>query len=84
MIGSLASVVLPDSLEPLQPPLGLDPLHVDLFERFAIELPVTRWPSPPAPAGPANATRRKSMVRLRIARRTGLSFLVGPPWTGQR
>ena len=47
MIGSLASVVLRKSSEPLTTPLGLDPLQVWLFDRHRIEVPVMRWPHPP-------------------------------------
>ncbi|HEB54201.1 MAG TPA: aminotransferase class V-fold PLP-dependent enzyme [bacterium] len=46
MIGSLASVVLPPSDEPPIPPVGLDPLQQALMDRFAIEVPVMRWPRP--------------------------------------
>jgi len=44
MIGSLASVVLPWSDEPLIMPQGLDPLQLALWERHRIEVPVMRWP----------------------------------------
>jgi isopenicillin-N epimerase len=47
MIGSLASVLLPPGDEAPVPPHALDPLHVALFERHRIEVPVMRWPSPP-------------------------------------
>jgi isopenicillin-N epimerase len=46
MIGSLASVILPNSNEPLVPPHGLDPLQVLLWEQHRIEVPVMRWPRP--------------------------------------
>ncbi|MCB9880060.1 MAG: aminotransferase class V-fold PLP-dependent enzyme [Planctomycetes bacterium] len=46
MLGSLASVLLPPSAEAPVGPLGLDPLHVRLFERDRIEVPVMRWPQP--------------------------------------
>jgi len=46
MIGSLASIVLdPLALDPVGP-LGLDPLQVRLWERWHVEVPVMRWPSP--------------------------------------
>ncbi|MFY9346085.1 MAG: aminotransferase class V-fold PLP-dependent enzyme [Planctomycetota bacterium] len=45
MLGSLASVILPDSAAPVTA-AGLDPLQVRLFERHAIEVPVMRWPHP--------------------------------------
>jgi len=46
MLGSLASVLLPPSAAPVVPPLGLDPLQVELWDRHHIEVPVMRWPSP--------------------------------------
>lgn len=46
MLGSLASVPLPASTAPTVPPLGLDPLQVELWDRHRIEVPVMRWPSP--------------------------------------
>ncbi len=52
MIGSLASVPLPDaphtrpSDRPLPPFIG-DILQVDLFEKHRIEVPVFPWPAPP-------------------------------------
>ncbi|MBP8300346.1 MAG: aminotransferase class V-fold PLP-dependent enzyme [Planctomycetes bacterium] len=46
MIGSLASVILPDSTAPMVPPHGLDPLQVRLWEQHRIEVPVMRWPQP--------------------------------------
>ena len=46
MVGSLASVVLPWSDEPLIMPQGLDPLQVALWERHRVEVPVMRWPQP--------------------------------------
>ncbi len=49
MIGSLATVLLPDS--PLTPkpaaPLFLEPLQVALFEQHCIEVPVMSFPGPP-------------------------------------
>ncbi len=45
MIGSLASVLLPASEEPLVMPQGLDSMQVTLGERFGIEVPVMRWPA---------------------------------------
>lgn len=47
MVGSLAAVVLPDQERPGAPPLGLDPLHLRLFEHHRIEVPVPLWPAPP-------------------------------------
>jgi isopenicillin-N epimerase len=49
MIGSLASVPLPDatSLEPPSSPLYNDPLQDLLRERHRIEVPVIPWPTPP-------------------------------------
>ncbi|MFO1054577.1 MAG: aminotransferase class V-fold PLP-dependent enzyme [Planctomycetota bacterium] len=47
MIGSLASVPIPDGTVPGSPPLFLDPLHVALFETERIEVPVMNWPKPP-------------------------------------
>jgi len=46
MLGSLAAVPLPDATEPSSPS-GLDPLHVGLFERCRIEVPVMPWPAWP-------------------------------------
>jgi len=46
MLGSLASVVLPPTDAAPVGPHGLDPLHVALFERHRIEVPVMRWPHP--------------------------------------
>ena len=49
LIGSLASVPLPDgaSTEPPLTPLYLDPLQDRLLENHAIEVPVIPWPAPP-------------------------------------
>lgn len=46
MIGSLASVPLPDAA-PGPGPLFLDPLQYELFEQDHIEVPVMPWPRPP-------------------------------------
>ncbi len=46
MIGSLASIPLPDG-SPGPPPLYLDPMQVELFEQEHIELPFMAWPRPP-------------------------------------
>lgn len=49
MLGALASVRLPPG-DPQRAPAGafdLDPLHVRLFERHRIEVPVMPWPSAP-------------------------------------
>ena len=47
MIGSLASIVLPDG-----PPSDIgwrrpDPIQARLFDRWRIEVPVMSWPEPP-------------------------------------
>ena len=49
MIGSLASVPLPDASTASPPlsPLYTDPLQDALRERFAVEVPVIPWPAPP-------------------------------------
>jgi len=47
MLGSLASIPLPDGTGTEISPLGLDPLHTALFEQEAIEVPVMPWPRPP-------------------------------------
>lgn len=49
MIGSLASVPLPDaaSVTPPKSPLYLDELQEKLFGRHRIEVPVVPWPAPP-------------------------------------
>jgi len=48
MIGSIASVPLPDGTgEISQSPLYADPLQDELLERFHIEVPVIPWPAPP-------------------------------------
>ncbi|MRG94404.1 aminotransferase class V-fold PLP-dependent enzyme [Polyangium spumosum] len=47
MIGSLASVPLPDGTgEPPPPPFSFDPLQEALFTRHSIEVPVTPFPPP--------------------------------------
>lgn len=46
MIGSLASVLLPQGGTP-QGPMHLDPIQVALWEQWHIEVPVMRWPKPP-------------------------------------
>ena len=45
MIGSLASVLLPWTDEPLDSPEALDPVQVALWDQFRIEVPVMRWPA---------------------------------------
>ena len=45
MIGSLASVPLPWTDEPLESPEALDPIQVALWEEHRIEVPVMRWPA---------------------------------------
>jgi isopenicillin-N epimerase len=48
MIGSLASVAIPDGEGgPLRSPLYLDPLQDELFEKFGIEVPIVPFPAPP-------------------------------------
>ncbi|HUO84065.1 MAG TPA: aminotransferase class V-fold PLP-dependent enzyme, partial [Thermoanaerobaculia bacterium] len=47
MIGSLASVPLPDGRSLTAPSLYGDPLQDALLERFGIEVPVIPWPAPP-------------------------------------
>jgi isopenicillin-N epimerase len=47
MIGSLASVPLPDARSKPIEPLGLDPLQLELFQRHHVEVPVMAWPAPP-------------------------------------
>ncbi len=49
MIGSIASVPLPDggSKEPPTSPLYADPLQAALLERFGVQVPVIPWPAPP-------------------------------------
>ena len=49
LIGSLASVPLPDSssAEPPKSPLYQDPLQDELLGRFGIEVPIMPWPAPP-------------------------------------
>jgi isopenicillin-N epimerase len=46
LLGCLASVPLPWSDTPCDPRLGLDPLHLALWTRHRIEVPVMRWQSP--------------------------------------
>jgi isopenicillin-N epimerase len=47
MIGSLATIPLPDATVTPEPPLYLDPLQVELYERERIEVPVPMWPAWP-------------------------------------
>ena len=47
MLGSMASIPLPDSDAPVRSPLFIDPLQGVLLERFAIEVPVIPWPARP-------------------------------------
>jgi isopenicillin-N epimerase len=47
MLGSMAAVPLPDGSAETAPSLDGDPLQDELFERFAIEVPVVPWPHPP-------------------------------------
>jgi isopenicillin-N epimerase len=47
MIGSMASMPLPDGIATTAPSLYGDPLQQALFEKHAIEVPVVPWPNPP-------------------------------------
>ena len=47
MIGSLASVLLPDSRTVEKGWRVRDPLQERLFEGYGIEVPIMRWPAPP-------------------------------------
>lgn len=47
MIGCLAALPIPDRTEGANNALGLDPLHLRLFEQHNIEIPVFPWPAPP-------------------------------------
>ncbi len=48
MLGSMAAVPLPrDPAAPWPQRSEGDPLHAELFERHRMEVPVSRWPSPP-------------------------------------
>jgi isopenicillin-N epimerase len=48
MIGSMATVPLPDSpVRSASVPSPFDPLQDALLERFAIEVPIFPWPAPP-------------------------------------
>ena len=49
MLGSLASLPLPpsDAAEGARSPGLEDPLHEELLDRFAVEVPVFPWPAPP-------------------------------------
>ena len=47
MLGSRASVPLPNGTATEIDPIAGDPLQVELFDRFKIEVPVHVWPSPP-------------------------------------
>jgi isopenicillin-N epimerase len=49
MIGSLASIPLPDGVtDPPGAPARRDVLQDRLFARFGIEVPLMRWPAPPS------------------------------------
>jgi isopenicillin-N epimerase len=43
MIGSLAAIPVPDGFEPASAVGERDPLHLALFDRFGLELPVFTW-----------------------------------------
>ena len=48
MIGSLASLPLPDGIaDPPRSPLDIDPLQDELLGQYGIEVPVIPWPAPP-------------------------------------
>ena len=47
LIGSMASVPLPDGTATVIDPQGGDPVQNALWDRFRIEVPVMIWPSPP-------------------------------------
>jgi isopenicillin-N epimerase len=47
MIGSLASIVLPDSVRTETGWRIRDPIQGRLFDDWGIELPIMRWPAPP-------------------------------------
>lgn len=47
MIGSMASLPLPDGDATVAPSLYGDPLQDRLLEEFAIEVPIAPWPHPP-------------------------------------
>jgi isopenicillin-N epimerase len=47
MIGSLASIVLPDSVRTETGWRVRDPIQGRLFDDWGIELPIMRWPAPP-------------------------------------
>jgi isopenicillin-N epimerase len=48
MIGSIASLLLPDGAgEISNSPLYADPLQDELLEKFGIEVPIIPWPAPP-------------------------------------
>ncbi|MCA9729840.1 MAG: aminotransferase class V-fold PLP-dependent enzyme, partial [Candidatus Eisenbacteria bacterium] len=46
MIGSMATIPLPDAARPLTP-LFLDPLQEELWQEHRIEVVVNNWPAPP-------------------------------------
>ncbi len=47
ILGSMASVPIPDGLASSAPALYGDPLQDALLERFGIEVPIVPWPAPP-------------------------------------
>lgn len=47
LLGSMASVPIPDGLAESAPALYGDPLQDALLERFGIEVPIVPWPAPP-------------------------------------
>ncbi len=48
MIGSLASLPLPDPIDSFpSPPQNIDPLQLELFEKDRIEVPIIGWPKKP-------------------------------------
>jgi isopenicillin-N epimerase len=76
MVGSIASVPLPDS--PLKKPAWRqpDPLQPRLFGEWGIEVPIMRWPAAPKRLIRVSAqlyNRREQYVRLADALRKELA-----------
>jgi isopenicillin-N epimerase len=47
MIGSIASLMLPDAAVPTEPLSGNDVVHATLQNDFSVQVPVFPWPAPP-------------------------------------
>jgi isopenicillin-N epimerase len=47
MIGSIASMILPDSPTTDRTWRARDPIQGRLFEAWGFEVPIMRWPAPP-------------------------------------